>query len=68
LGRITAIDMNSGEHVWQVANGNSRSDHPALRNRQRINQTEYGVKARPKTIHLTRLATTIKATNKAQIP
>ena len=29
-GRITAIDMNSGEHVWQVANGDTLSEHPDL--------------------------------------
>jgi len=30
-GRITAIDMNRGEVVWQVANGNGPRDHPAIR-------------------------------------
>ncbi len=29
-GRITAIDMNRGEHVWAVANGPGPLDHPAL--------------------------------------
>jgi len=29
-GRITAIDMNSGEHVWMKANGPGPRDHPAL--------------------------------------
>jgi quinoprotein glucose dehydrogenase len=29
-GRITAIDMNSGEHVWMVANGDGPRDHPLL--------------------------------------
>ena len=30
-GRITAIDMNRGEVVWQVANGNGPRDHPAIK-------------------------------------
>jgi quinoprotein glucose dehydrogenase len=33
-GRITAIDMNTGEHAWMVANGDTPDDvknHPALR-------------------------------------
>ncbi len=30
-GRITAIDMNRGEIVWQVANGDGPRDHPAIR-------------------------------------
>jgi quinoprotein glucose dehydrogenase len=32
-GRITAIDMNAGEHVWQIANGPTPDDianHPLL--------------------------------------
>ena len=32
-GRITAIDLNTGEHVWMVANGEAPDyvrDHPAL--------------------------------------
>ena len=32
-GRITAIDMNSGEHVWQIANADTPeriANHPAL--------------------------------------
>ncbi len=28
--RVTAIDMRTGEHVWQVANGRGPRDHPAL--------------------------------------
>ena len=34
-GRITAIDLNTGEHVWMVPNGGtpaSIADHPALAN------------------------------------
>ena len=30
-GRLTAIDMNQGEHVWQVAVGDGPRDHPLLR-------------------------------------
>jgi quinoprotein glucose dehydrogenase len=30
-GRITAIDMRRGEHVWQVPNGDGPRDHPALK-------------------------------------
>jgi quinoprotein glucose dehydrogenase len=29
-GRITAIDMNRGEHMWMVANGDGPNDHPLL--------------------------------------
>jgi len=29
-GRITAIDMNTGEHVWMVANGDGPRNHPAI--------------------------------------
>ena len=29
-GRVTAIDMNSGDHVWMRANGPGPRDHPAL--------------------------------------
>ena len=28
--RITAIDMNSGEHAWMAPNGNGPRDHPRL--------------------------------------
>jgi quinoprotein glucose dehydrogenase len=30
-GRITAIDMNAGEILWQVANGEGPRNHPLLR-------------------------------------
>jgi len=30
-GRITAIDMNAGEILWQVANGEGPRDNPAIR-------------------------------------
>jgi len=29
-GRITAIDMNDGEHAWMKANGPGPRDHPAI--------------------------------------
>ena len=31
-GRITAIDLNTGEHVWMVPNGPGPRDHLALQN------------------------------------
>src|ERR1035437_5700047 len=33
-GRITAIDLNSGEHIWMIANGDAPEavkNHPALK-------------------------------------
>ena len=30
-GRITAIDMNTGEHVWMTPNGDGPRNHPRLR-------------------------------------
>ena len=30
-GRITAIDLNTGEHVWMAPNGDGPRDHPRLR-------------------------------------
>ncbi len=30
-GRVTAIDMNTGEHVWMVANGDGPRNHPELK-------------------------------------
>lgn len=29
-GRITAIDLNTGEHIWSAANGRGPKDHPML--------------------------------------
>lgn len=43
-GRITAIDMNRGEHVWQVANGDSLSDHPDL---DELDLPTLGIASRP---------------------
>ena len=30
-GRITAIDLNTGDHVWMTPNGDGPRDHPALK-------------------------------------
>jgi quinoprotein glucose dehydrogenase len=30
-GRITAIDLNKGDHIWQVANGDGPRNHPLLK-------------------------------------
>ncbi len=43
-GRITAIDMNSGEHVWQIANRDSLSDHPNL---DELDLPTLGIASRP---------------------
>ncbi len=43
-GRITAIDMNTGEHVWMVANGDGPRDHPAIAH---LNLGKLGVPGRP---------------------
>ena len=43
-GRITAIDMNRGDHIWQVANGDSLSDHPSLEN---LDLQSLGIASRP---------------------
>ena len=43
-GRITAIDMNTGEHAWMVANGGGLQDHPALEN---MDVPPLGVASRP---------------------
>ncbi len=29
-GRVTAIDLNTGEHLWMTPNGHGPKDHPAL--------------------------------------
>lgn len=43
-GRITAIDLNRGEQVWQVANGDGPRDHPALKG---LNLPPLGIPGRP---------------------
>ena len=30
-GRVTAINLNTGEHVWMVANGDGPRNHPELK-------------------------------------
>ena len=30
-GRITAIDLHRGEHLWMVPNGDGPRDHPAIK-------------------------------------
>lgn len=42
-GRITAIDLNSGEHRWMVPNGDGPRDHPALKG---LNLPKLGVPRR----------------------
>ena len=43
-GRITAIDMNTGEHVWMVANGDGPRDNPAIAH---LDLPQLGVPGRP---------------------
>ena len=43
-GRITAIDMNTGEHVWMVPNGDGPIDHPDLVD---LELAQLGVPGRP---------------------
>ncbi|MEE2635611.1 MAG: PQQ-binding-like beta-propeller repeat protein [Acidobacteriota bacterium] len=43
-GRITAIDLNRGEHAWQRANGSGIRDHDALRG---LDLPPLGVASRP---------------------
>ena len=43
-GRITAIDMNRGEVVWQVPNGHGPRNHPAIRH---LNLGRLGRPGRP---------------------
>lgn len=43
-GRITAIDMNTGEHVWMVPNGDGPTNHPDLVD---LNLGKLGVPGRP---------------------
>ena len=43
-GRITAIDMNRGEHVWMAANGDGPRDHPLLKN---LHLPPLGIAGRP---------------------
>jgi glucose dehydrogenase len=43
-GRITAIDLRTGNHVWMTANGNGPRDHPLLRG---LNLPPLGIPNRP---------------------
>ena len=43
-GRITAIDLNNGEHLWMVPNGDGPRDHEALRG---LDLPKLGVPGRP---------------------
>ena len=43
-GRITAIDMNTGDHVWMAANGDPLTDHPAL---EGLDLPPLGISSRP---------------------
>jgi quinoprotein glucose dehydrogenase len=43
-GRVTAIDMNRGDIVWQVANGDGPRNHPAIRH---LNLGPLGYQGRP---------------------
>lgn len=43
-GRITAIDMNTGEHVWMVPNGDGPRENPAIAH---LNLGKLGVPGRP---------------------
>ena len=43
-GRITALDMNTGEIVWQVPNGHGPRDHLAIRH---LNLSRLGNPGRP---------------------
>lgn len=43
-GRITAIDLNTGDHRWMVANGDGPRDHPAIKH---LNLPPLGNPGRP---------------------
>jgi quinoprotein glucose dehydrogenase len=42
-GRITAVDMNKGEKIWTVANGDGPRDHPKLKS---LNLPQLGLPGR----------------------
>ena len=46
-GRITAIDMNTGEHVWMVPNGNGPRNHPTI---EHLNLPRLGQPGRAMTL------------------
>ncbi len=43
-GRLTAIDMNTGEHAWMAATGDPLTDHPAL---EGLDLPPLGISSRP---------------------
>ena len=43
-GRVTAIDLNTGEHVWMAPNGDGPRNHPRLRH---LNLPPLGQQGRP---------------------
>ena len=43
-GRITAIDMNRGDIIWQIPNGDGPRNHPAIRH---LNLGPLGYQGRP---------------------
>ena len=43
-GRVTALNMNTGEQVWSVANGDGPRDHPLLRD---LDLPPLGIPNRP---------------------
>jgi quinoprotein glucose dehydrogenase len=43
-GRITAIDLNRGEHLWMAANGDGPRHHPVLKE---LNLPPLGIAGRP---------------------
>ena len=48
--RITAIDMNTGEHLWQIPNGDTPErikNHPALKG---VDLPNTGVNSHPNTV------------------
>lgn len=51
-GRITAIDLNTGDHVWMVPNGDGPRDHPALQhlNLPPLGQPGHGMTLVTKTL------------------
>ena len=51
-GRITAMDLNTGDHVWMVPNGDGPRDHPDLRhlNLPPLGQPGHGMTLVTKTL------------------
>ena len=43
-GRIVAIDLNRGEHVWTAVNGDGPREHPLLKD---LNLPPLGTASRP---------------------